>query len=410
MPPLVAITSELVNRGHTLRVLTGPFAVKSPRFESMEESFRSVGCEVLWRDPAVWLDGVPATGTDDHPIPDYLLTVRGAALWHPLSVPWAVQTRDEISDFRPDVVVVDFCMPGAAIAAEEALIPYVILSTTVPGHRLFQGWPVPGRGAARHEDEVSRQDEFLRLYGDTTLPWLNAARARLELSIDEGPWQWDDRAAKHLLLTSPAFDFDGEALPPNYVYTGSLRPSASDKPWESPWATDDARALVVVSSTSTFLSFQWMPVFQAAIEAIADSRIRGLVTLTQYVDPATLPSAENVVMRDYVPHEAVLPLASAIISQCGHGTTMAALRHGVPMVCVPVFGDQPDVAARVVHHGAGIRLSTTSTTAEFHDAIRAVVGEPRYREAARRLAEVMSAEDGASRAADEIEAVAAAPS
>jgi UDP:flavonoid glycosyltransferase YjiC (YdhE family) len=114
-------------------------------------------------------------------------------------------------------------------------------------------------------------------------------------------------------------------------------------------------------------------------------------------------------MRDYVPHEAVLPLASAVISQCGHGTTMAALRHGLPMVCVPVFGDQPDVAARVVHHGAGIRLSTTSTTPEFRDAIRAVVGEPRYREAARRLAEVMSAEDGACRAADEIEAVAAGP-
>jgi UDP:flavonoid glycosyltransferase YjiC (YdhE family) len=134
---------------------------------------------------------------------------------------------------------------------------------------------------------------------------------------------------------------------------------------------------------------------------------RGLLTIGPSIDPARLPSGENLAYRSFVPHSAVLPLASAIVSQCGHGTTMAALRHGVPMVCVPVFGDQPDVAARVVHQGAGIRLSTTSTTVEFRDAIWAVVGDPSYREAARRLAEVMSAEDGAARAADEIEAVAA---
>jgi UDP:flavonoid glycosyltransferase YjiC (YdhE family) len=85
---------------------------------------------------------------------------------------------------------------------------------------------------------------------------------------------------------------------------------------------------------------------------------------------------------------------------------MAALRYGIPMVCVPGFGDQPDVAARVVHLGAGILLSTTSTVDEFREAISAIIEGPSYREEARRLAEVLSAEDGASRAADEIETVA----
>ena len=78
------------------------------------------------------------------------------------------------------------------------------------------------------------------------------------------------------------------------------------------------------------------------------------------------------------------------------------------MICVPVFADQPDVAARVVHHGAGVRLSTLSTPDEFRIAIQEVVKDPGYRQAARGLAEKMSAEDGAMRAADEIEAVAAA--
>jgi zeaxanthin glucosyltransferase len=87
---------------------------------------------------------------------------------------------------------------------------------------------------------------------------------------------------------------------------------------------------------------------------------------------------------------------------------MAALRYGVPIVCVPVFADQHDVAARVVHHGAGVRLTTLSTAGEFRDAIETVVSDPRYRQAAQRLASDLAAEDGASRAADEIEAVAGA--
>jgi UDP:flavonoid glycosyltransferase YjiC (YdhE family) len=75
------------------------------------------------------------------------------------------------------------------------------------------------------------------------------------------------------------------------------------------------------------------------------------------------------------------------------------------MVCVPVFADQPDIAARIVHHGAGVSLSTTSTPEEFRSAIEAVAREPQFRKAARSLRARLADEDGAAKAADEIEAV-----
>ena len=41
---------------------------------------------------------------------------------------------------------------------------------------------------------------------------------------------------------------------------------------------------------------------------------------------------------------------AAIVSQGGHATVMKALTHGIPLVCLPLCGDQPEVAARVVIH------------------------------------------------------------
>ena len=38
------------------------------------------------------------------------------------------------------------------------------------------------------------------------------------------------------------------------------------------------------------------------------------------------------------------------------GTVTRALAAGVPLVCMPMGRDQPDVAARVIHAGAGLRL------------------------------------------------------
>jgi UDP:flavonoid glycosyltransferase YjiC (YdhE family) len=282
-----------------------------------------------------------------------------------------------------------------------------MLQTSVPVHRLFPGLPVPGRGAALREDEPARQDEFLKIANNMALPWLNAARTHFALGPDPDPWAWEDRAARVLILSSKAFDFQAREYPANYVYTGTLRPPQSTDGWNSPWDNADKRPLVVVSTTTTGLAAMWFGVFQASANALVALEMRGLFTVGP-LDPNALPHDERLAYRPFVPHSAVLPGASALVSQCGHGATMAALRHGVPMVCVPVFADQHDVAARVVHHGAGIRLSTLSTEPEFRDAIEAVINDTRYRHAAQGLAAKLAAEDGAQRAADEIEAAAEA--
>jgi UDP:flavonoid glycosyltransferase YjiC (YdhE family) len=78
-----------------------------------------------------------------------------------------------------------------------------------------------------------------------------------------------------------------------------------------------------------------------------------------------------------------------------------ALRHGVPIVAAGSHEDKPEVIARVAWAGVGRRIRTeTPTPAEVRDAVRAVLGDPRYREAARRMARRMAGTRGVHRLAE----------
>jgi hypothetical protein len=62
---------------------------------------------------------------------------------------------------------------------------------------------------------------------------------------------------------------------------------------------------------------------------------------------------------------------------------LIALAAGVPLALIPLFVDGPANARRVAEIGAGIELAGTSGLA---DAVERLVGYPRYREAAGRVA------------------------
>lgn len=92
----------------------------------------------------------------------------------------------------------------------------------------------------------------------------------------------------------------------------------------------------------------------------------------------------------------------------GAGTTTACLRAGVPTIITPVFLDQFDHAHLVNELGVGIGFHKKQlqkiSYVELGDAIRKVAADTSMRDKAKRLSEILSKEDGASCAADEVEA------
>ena len=105
------------------------------------------------------------------------------------------------------------------------------------------------------------------------------------------------------------------------------------------------------------------------------------MTLGTEVDADALgPVPANVHVERWVPQAAVMPEAAAMVGHGGSASTLAAMAAGVPLVSVPLYADQPVNAARVAALGAGIALDGVDGLA---DAVRAVLGDPLYRDGAR---------------------------
>jgi UDP:flavonoid glycosyltransferase YjiC (YdhE family) len=98
-----------------------------------------------------------------------------------------------------------------------------------------------------------------------------------------------------------------------------------------------------------------------------------------------------------------------VVTHAGHGTVLKALAAGVPVVAVPLGRDQLDNAARVAHHGAGIRLAPRAKPDRIAAAVRRVVEEPTFRAAAERMAASIAAEIAEDRAVTALEELTESP-
>src|SRR5215210_2568334 len=133
--------------------------------------------------------------------------------------------------------------------------------------------------------------------------------------------------------------------------------------------------------------------FAATAAALAALPVRALFTVGNEIDLSTLPPLPpNVRLERWVPQHAVMAHTAAMVSHGGAGTTRMALAAGVPAVVVPGIADQFRNAERVARLGAGLALANASEAPErLEDALRALLGEPRFTVAARRVAAEVAA-------------------
>ncbi|MDA3897991.1 MAG: glycosyltransferase [Desulfobacteraceae bacterium] len=83
----------------------------------------------------------------------------------------------------------------------------------------------------------------------------------------------------------------------------------------------------------------------------------------------TLDAPDNIKIVSSAPHSQIFPHADAVVTHAGHGTVIRALAYGLPVVCLPMGRDQTDNAARVVHHGVGLKLSPKAKSAKISQVI-----------------------------------------
>jgi MGT family glycosyltransferase len=402
---MLALIGRLAKCGHAVRVLGDP--CNHEEVESAGASFAS------WSRAPRRFDKSPASD----PLRDWEVKSPPAMigrlrdrLFVGPALDHAQDVLSELERFPADVIVTSEMLFGPMMAAEAAGIPCVALSANVylfprRGVPPFGPGLLPSSTAAGHVRDWIIRTMAMRAFGKGTGRF-NEARRALGLGPVRHPFDQLQRLAYHLVLTSEAFDFHSTERSGTIVYAGPERGDPTwATPWQSPWPADDRRPLVLVGFSTTFQN--QADVLRRVIEALGKLDVRAIVTAGPSLDVATLPSAPNIHVCQSAPHSELLREAAAVVTHAGHGTVIRALAAGVPLVCMPMGRDQNETAARVVYHGAGVRLNAGAAPEKIREAVREILAAQRYRERARTLGEQIVKDAKGSRAVPLLEHVAA---
>jgi MGT family glycosyltransferase len=403
-PPQLAVTRKLVERGHQVRVLAHGAA---------RERIERTGAEFVEFRRAHPDFDITRRETDS--LRDWEARTRFGAGMRVLKnglFAFVVDVSREcaalLERWPPDVVVCDWMLTGAAVAAEGAGVPAVALvhcpyPLPVDGvPPLFSGLrPVDGPLGAMRDDLVNRAARRLLRTG---VPLLNKARSEQGLPPLD---QWAEqllRAREVCVMTAPELDFSSRgAVPPNVRYVG---PAFEPYPraWDSPWPVTNTDPLVVISLSTSYMNQQALA--QRILDAVAGLPVRALLTAGPALEATELQIPANARTVAFVPHRSVFPHAALVITHAGWQTVNAALADGVPLVCIPDGRDQPDNAARVLACGAGICARKSASPRELRRVIAKALEDLELKRRAGAMAHALARSDGALTIAESVERLA----
>ena len=196
------------------------------------------------------------------------------------------------------------------------------------------------------------------------------------------------------------------ALPPNWKVVHPILPSQA-KPVQGIVASflDSThcvnKGLILVSfGTQASLTQDQVEKIYDAISALKDfCFVWRLAARNAQPD---FPTPSNALIVEWLPQNDLLghPKTRAFVSHVGYGSLYEAAYHGIPIVGIPIFGDQEDNIHRAVLGGWGIRLGKNHfTSLDLVAAIRIAADEP-MRLRARGIADLTKAYSGVTEVLD----------
>jgi UDP:flavonoid glycosyltransferase YjiC (YdhE family) len=330
--------------------------------------------------------------------------------------------RASVAADRPDVMVVDLFTSAGSSVADAAGIPFVLnnpdLLASIPVSLLPPADDVPFLFSGRSIRDVGWGQRLAgplvrrlayALACATVGRDLNALRATRGLA----PVGLDTLLRGRTILVDGAFGLEyARALPPAIHMVGPMLPAEIPAlPGDlSRWLDEGPPVVYVNLGTMAVASDAQLA---AILGALSAPTCRALWIL-KAPQAARLPQARPASVRLLEwgpPPLAILahPNVRAFVSHCGINSVHESLSAGTPIVGIPMFADQRDMAVRVADAGAGVWLDKGRFGADdLRRAIERVLTEDRFRLAIPAVQRAFAAAGGVRRAADLIAGVAAA--
>lgn len=369
--PLVSIGEELTARGHQVAwVLHDVMKPLLPNGATLHAIASSLSEHAL--DDLRHATGAPSFAG---------LKVLFERVLAPLAEEMLPAVEAAIGRFGPDLLIVDQQAFAGVLAARRQGLRW---ATSSPSAALLQ-------------------DGFARF--PLVKEWLAALFAQLERKAGVEPVATPDLSPDLVILyASRLLAGFGRRFPAHFHFVG---PALSRRPEQTPfpWERIGSHPLVLVS-LGTLFTGQGHRFFRTLAEALRDSPLQVIVSARGDLLPAP---PDNFIVQPWVPMSALLPRCNAVL--CHAGTILnEALFHGIPAVVAPIAHEQSTYAELAVAAGAATRVAFRRVTAtELRAAVLAILHEPAYRAASRRVGESFLAAGGAGAAAIAIERLQARP-
>ena len=363
----VPIAHALREAGHEVAFATGPNVV--PRLARLGLAAFPVGPPYA-----------PAAG--ERPA-----DMRQAAWWNwertYVGPPAAARLADLLplcDRWRPDLIVRENTEFAGCVAAEVRGIP----------HALVQNGNLAVLGSLPHGPLVERLDALRAVAGlppdpDLAMPF------------------------RYLVFLPVPRSFHDPALPlPPTAHF--LRPLAFDRTGDEglPGWLDDLPPRPTVYMTLGTVYNGRADLFAAAIAGLRDEPINLIVTVGRDQDPAQFgPQPSHIRVERYIPQSLLLPRCAMMINVAGLNSLRSAFEHGLPLVLLPLVGEQGFNAARCAALGMARVLDPQAATPDaVRGAVLAVLADPAYRESAARVRDEVATMPGPEHAATLLEQLA----
>ncbi|NXI42327.1 UD11 glucuronosyltransferase, partial [Galbula dea] len=307
-----------------------------------------------------------------------------------------------IQDSKFDAIMTDPVLPCGPIIAEYFSLPSVYFMRGLPCSLDYKATQCPSplsyvprnfMSSSDHMTFLERVENFLIGFSEPLLCYLfylkheNLASEFLhrEVTILE----LFSKASIWLMRYDFVFEYPRPIMP-NMVYIGGIN-CEQKKPLSKEFeaiVNASGEHGIVVFSLGSMVSDIPMKKAMEIVDALGTVPQTVLWRYTGQVPP-NLP--KNVKLVKWLPQNDLLahPKTRAFITHGGSHGVYEGICNAVPMLLMPLFGDQMDNAKRVESRGAGLTLNILEMTSEdISTALKAVIYDKKYKENIKHLSDL----------------------
>ncbi|RFZ90267.1 glycosyltransferase [Mucilaginibacter conchicola] len=371
-----------------------------------------IGCEVKWYTSGIYKNKLDSMGIVNYPF-KFAKDINGETLNEIFPERNAFQTAGEKvnfdminvfiepgpdqladiieirKDFSFDAVIVDNMFPALPYLSARLDVPVVAIGIIPLSEDDEELGPYgPGFYPPSTHEEMMRMVEVRAMFReevykestDRLITLLDAhGIAHKGVNFFDIMTKAPDR---YLQIGTPSFEYTRSKPGANIEFIGALLPY-SDPRKEEKW-TDERlkkyeKVLLVTQGT---IEGDVSKLIIPTLETFKNSEYLVIVTTGGFETEklANDYPYDNVIIKDFIPFDQVMPHADVYITNGGYGGTLMAIGHHLPMVCAGLHEGKAEICARVGYFKYGIDLGTERPNhTQIKEAVERVITDPQFK-------------------------------